>query len=249
MIFGFFKQQPQKQVSGKQTFDVGGRSLPLTIVENERAKRLTLRIQPGARGLKITTPPDVPSREIDKFLERNHGWILSKLDLVPDKPMLREGVKIPIRGVNHLIVLQKGRGLTHTMMGEDGTAQLVVFGERSFLTRRIADYLKKEAKHEIEALVAHHTGKVGRKATSITFRDTTSRWGSCTSDGKLSFSWRIMMAPPSVINYLVAHEVAHLKEMNHSPRFWALCKELCPQTDTCKSWLKRNGNKLQAIGF
>ncbi|MEM8540762.1 MAG: SprT family zinc-dependent metalloprotease, partial [Pseudomonadota bacterium] len=142
-----------------------------------------------------------------------------------------------------------GRGITHTIMGEDGLAQLVVYGDERFVPRRIADFLKKEAKREIEALVAHHAGKVGRKAKSITFRDTTSRWGSCTSDGKLSFSWRIMMAPPQVINYLVAHEVAHLKEMNHSAKFWNLCKELCPDTDKCKSWLKRNGNKLQAIGF
>ncbi|TIO80025.1 MAG: M48 family metallopeptidase, partial [Mesorhizobium sp.] len=73
--------------------------------------------------------------------------------------------------------------------------------------------------------------------------------GSCTSEGNLSFSWRIMMAPPAVINYLVAHEVAHLKEMNHGPKFWKLCEKLCPDTDRCKDWLKRNGGALQAIVF
>ena len=81
------------------------------------------------------------------------------------------------------------------------------------------------------------------------FKDTTSRWGSCTADGKLAFSWRIMMAPPTVIDYLVAHEVAHLKEMNHGPKFWALCRKLCPRTDEARAWLKRNGGALQAIGF
>jgi predicted metal-dependent hydrolase len=98
-------------------------------------------------------------------------------------------------------------------------------------------------------MVARHCEAAGRRAKAIRFRDTTSRWGSCTSDGVLSFSWRIMMAPTPVINYLVAHEVAHLREMNHGPKFWKLCEELCPDTERCKAWLKRNGGALQAIVF
>ena len=250
MSFGFLRtKKVQRQTTQKRSFDVAGRTLALTITENARAKRLTLRVVPGGRGLKVTVPPHVSNSEVDDFLDRNYGWIKSKLDLVPDQPTVREGIKLPIGGTNHLIVRQSGRGITHTVLGDDGSARLVVYGDAKFVPRRVADFLKKEAKREIEALVAHHTKTVGRKAKSITFRDTTSRWGSCTSDGKLSFSWRIMMAPPRVINYLVAHEVAHLKEMNHSSQFWALCNELCPDTDKCKSWLKRNGNKLQAIGF
>ena len=84
---------------------------------------------------------------------------------------------------------------------------------------------------------------------SIRYKDTVSRWGSCSSEGNLSFSWRIMMAPRPVIDYLVAHEVAHLVHMNHGPKFWALCEELCPDTKRCKAWLKKNGSALQAIGF
>ena len=117
------------------------------------------------------------------------------------------------------------------------------------LSRRLADFLKREAKRDIEALVDKHTAAIGKRAKAIRFRDTVSRWGSCTSDGTLSFSWRIMMAPPAVINYLVAHEVAHLKEMNHGPKFWKLCEELCPDTERCRAWLKRNGGALQAIQF
>lgn len=233
----------------KREFEIAGRSLPLTISENIRAKRLTLRIAPGGRGLKLTVPPKLPNYEVDAFLERNRGWLISKLDLVPDQPKVRAGIKIPIQGVNHHIIRKDGRGVTHTENPEIDGPQLIVFGDEKFVARRVSDFLKKEAKREIEALVAHHTQTVGRKAKSVTFRDTTSRWGSCTSDGKLSFSWRIMMAPPKVINYLVAHEVAHLQEMNHSARFWNLCTTLCPDTDKCKSWLKRNGNKLQAIEF
>ena len=125
----------------------------------------------------------------------------------------------------------------------------MVFGDRRHLPRRIVDFLKREAKKDIEALVETHTAAVGRKAKAVRFKDTASRWGSCTSDGNLSFSWRIMMAPRPVINYLVAHEVAHLKEMNHGAKFWRLCETLCPDTERCKAWLKKNGSALQAIGF
>lgn len=245
----FLNRPQERPTTEKRNYEIAGRVVPLSISRNARAKRLTLRVLPGARGLKVTTPPGILQNEIDTFLNRNHDWIQSKLGLIPDKPMVREGIKIPVRGVNHLIVRFKGRGITHAAEDEDGTAILAVYGDDRFVSRRVVDFLKKEAKSEIEALVSHHASSVGRAAKSITFRDTTSRWGSCTSDGKLSFSWRIMMAPPKVINYLVAHEVAHLKEMNHSPRFWRLCKDLCPETDKCKDWLKRNGNKLQAIGF
>src|SRR5690606_27593252 len=176
------------------------------------------------------------------------GWLEARLAKVPDRPTLRPGVKVPIRGVPHLIVHEPSRGIAETAV-RDGQRILIVHGDRRHLPRRIADFLKREARHDIEELVAKHTAAVGRKAKAVRLKDTTSRWGSCTSDGTLAFSWRIMMAPPMVIDYLVAHEVAHLKEMNHGPRFWKLCRELCPETDRCKTWLKRNGNALQAIGF
>jgi predicted metal-dependent hydrolase len=229
--------------------EVGGRTLPLRIVENTRARRLTLRIDPGGRGLRVTVPPGIPAREVDRFIDRHQGWLEARLAKVPDKPQVRPGVKIPVRGVPHLIVHEPASRGTVEQGTIDGTPTLIVHGDRRHLTRRIADFLKREAKRDIEALVTKHTGTIGKRARAIRFRDTTSRWGSCTSDGTLSFSWRIMMAPAPVINYLVAHEVAHLKEMNHGPKFWKLCKELCPDTERCKDWLKRNGGALQAIGF
>lgn len=233
----------------ERTHEVGGRTLPLKVVENERARRLTMRLEPGGRGIRITVPPGMAVREIDRFIARNQGWLEQKLANAPDRPQVRPGIKIPLRGKPHLIVHEpERRGAVH--VGEDERGPLlIVAGDRRHLARRISDFLKREAKRDIEALVDHHTQAVGRRAKAIRFKDTSSRWGSCTSDGVLSFSWRIMMAPPPVINYLVAHEVAHLKEMNHGPKFWKLCNELCPDTDRCKSWLKRNGSALQAIQF
>lgn len=229
--------------------EVAGRTLPLRIVENERARRMTLRIDAGGRGLRVTIPPGLARLEVERFLKRHQGWLEQRLAKVPAHPQVRPGVKIPLRGVSHLVVHEAGARGTVTAGELEGHPALFVHGDRVHLPRRLADFLKREARRDIAALVEKHAAAVGRKVKAVRFKDTSSRWGSCTSDGTLSFSWRIMMAPPPVIDYLVAHEVAHLREMNHGPRFWTLCRQLCPATDRCKDWLKRNGNALQAIDF
>jgi predicted metal-dependent hydrolase len=233
----------------ERALTVAGRTLPLKIVQNGRSTRLTLRIDIGGRGLRVTTPPGISQRDVDRFIAKHTGWLETRLAKYPDKPVVRAGVRIPLRGVPHLILHEAGKRGSVEVGEHDGSPVLRVYGDPQHLPRRISDFLKREAKRDIEALVAKHTTTVGRKAKSVRFKDTSSRWGSCTADGGLSFSWRIMMAPPGVIDYLVAHEVAHLREMNHGPQFWALCKVLCPDTTRCKAWLKANGGALQAIAF
>lgn len=228
---------------------VAGRELPLRVVEHARAKRLTLRIDAGGQGLRVTVPPGLRAGEVERFLDRHRDWLELKLSRLPDRPQVRPGVRIPLRGTPHLIVHRPGRRGTVSVACQDGVPALHVHGEEAHLPRRLADFLKREARHDIEPLVARHSASIGRRAKAIRFRDTSSRWGSCTADGTLSFSWRIMMAPPPVIDYLVAHEVAHLEQMNHGPDFWALCRRLCPRTDEARAWLRRNGTALQAIAF
>lgn len=251
MSFGFFRNltKPAPSPVEEREHVVAGRTLPLRIVENDRARRLTLRIDAGGQGLRITVPPGLRRGEVEKFLHRHQGWLEQRLAKVPDRPQVRPGIKLPVYGVPHMIVHEPGKRGTVSVGSDENGPTLVIHGDRVHLPRRLTDYLKREAKREIEALVEKHTAKVGRKAKAVRFKDTSSRWGSCTSDGNLSFSWRIMMAPRPVINYLVAHEVAHLKEMNHGPKFWKLCEELCPDTERCKAWLKKNGSALQAIQF
>ncbi len=252
MPFGFLKRttvKPAPATPQLREHDVAGRTLPLRIVESERARRLTLRIDPDGRGLRITTPPGLRRGEVERFLARHQAWLEERIAKVPDRPQVRPGIKIPLRGVPHLIVHEPGSRGTVDVGAVDGQPVLIVHGDRRHLARRLADFLKREARRDIEPLVAKHTVAVGRKAKAIRYRDTSSRWGSCTADGALSFSWRIMMAPAPVIDYLVAHEVAHLKEMNHGPDFWTLCEKLCPETNRCKAWLKKNGPALQAIVF
>lgn len=240
------KKTPQPT---KRVIDVAGRAMPLTIKQNARATRMTLRIEPGGRELKLTVPAGLPEREIKAFLDRHQGWLMTKLARFSGESVLEEGGTILIRGVAHRIERTgKLRGLTEAVMVED-EAVLRVSGAPEHLRRRIADFLKKEARKDFEHRVGIHARLVGRKVKSLSFKDTRSRWGSCAADGALSFSWRIVMAPPKVIDYLAAHEVAHLREMNHGPDFWALCEELCPATPDARRWLKRNGTMLHAIDF
>jgi predicted metal-dependent hydrolase len=229
--------------------DVNGRPLPLTIRRDLRATRLTLRIEPGGRALRMTVPNGIPERDIHDFLARHQGWLMTKLARFRTTNELAHGGYVMFRGVSHRIeATGRLRGLTEAVL-IDGDAVLRVGGMEESIPRRIADFLKKEARLELDRLVAVHAGRIGRRVKSLTLRDTRSRWGSCSADGALSFSWRIAMAPPGVIDYLAAHEVAHLEEMNHSPAFWALCEKLCPTTEDAKRWLKRNGSLLHAVDF
>ncbi|WP_368517034.1 M48 family metallopeptidase [Rhizobium sp.] len=244
-------RKPQAKVAAPETrtLDVAGRLMPLTIRQHERATRITLRIEPGGRSLKMTIPRGLASREVNAFLDRHQGWLLTKLAKFSVDNSLRGGSEILLRGVRHRIEHTGTlRGLTEAIVVE-GVPVLRVSGMPEHAGRRIATFLKKEARADLEKLVTVHAKAIRASVTSVTMKDTRSRWGSCSSQGNLSFSWRIVMAPPLVIDYLAAHEVAHLREMNHGPRFWALCRKLCPDMDEAKAWLKRHGSQLHAIDF
>lgn len=232
-----------------RVLNLEGRSVPLTVRENARSTRITLRIEPGGRALKMTIPPGIGEREVSSFIERYRGWMTTRIAKLDVHPGLGDGAEILLRGEAHRIHHTGGlRGLTEATV-IDGVPVLKVSGLEEHMGRRIVTFLKKEARKDLETLVARHTKAVGRPANSLTLKDTRSRWGSCSSEGNLSFSWRIVMAPPFVIDYLAAHEVAHLREMNHGPGFWSLCRSLCPDMDNGKKWLKRNGSALHAIDF
>ena len=129
---------------------------------------------------------------------------------------------------------------------DDGPA-IEVPGEAPHVRRRLVDHLKKEARADLASAVARHAATLGVRPTAIRLKDTTSRWGSASARGVLAFSWRLIMAPPFVLDYVAAHEVAHLKEMNHSDRFWTICERLCPATEAAKDWLKKNGAGLHRL--
>ncbi|MBB2749374.1 UNVERIFIED_ORG: hypothetical protein GGI57_000040 [Rhizobium aethiopicum] len=251
-MFSLLKTRPKTRKPAPpetRTLDVAGRLMPLTIKQHDRATRITLRIEPGGRALKMTVPKGLAAREVNAFLDRHKGWLLTKLAKFSTDAGLRDGGEILFRGLSHRIQHTGSlRGLTEAV-SIDGRPVLRVSGMEEHVGRRIAAFLKKEARAELVKLATMHAAAIRAPIRSISMKDTRSRWGSCSSEGNLSFSWRIVMAPPSVIDYLAAHEVAHLREMNHGPRFWALCKKLCPGMEEAKSWLKRHGSQLHAIDF
>jgi predicted metal-dependent hydrolase len=245
-----FLQKPERPSDPKtRTIDVAGRSVPLTVRPDARARRITLRIEPGGQALKLTVPKGLKEREIQDFLDRHQGWLMTRLAKFPTSSAIAEGRYIHIRGDAHRILRTgKLRGLTETSE-IDGEKVLLVGGAEDHLARRIRDFLKQEARKDLEVLARQHAARIGRRVASVSMKDTKSRWGSCSHDGNLSFSWRIVMAPSPVIDYLAAHEVAHLAEMNHSERFWAICEDLCPHMEEAKRWLKRNGAMLHVMDF
>jgi len=245
MALSFFRQLQKRDRDF--SIEIDGRILPVKVSENDRAKRITLRIMPDGEGLKITTPGHVGDDEIEAFVERNRNWAATRIARMPKRVDIMEGAVIPYKGVDHRIVLSgKLRGVVKSDLVDD-TPVLIVPGEESSTGRKLLSFLKSEARKELNRVAAVHAAKIGIRPKQIRITDTTSRWGSCSTTRTLSFSWRIIMAPPEVLNYLAAHEVAHLQEMNHSTRFWSLTRELCPDTDIQKNWLKAHGNKLHAV--
>ena len=122
-------------------------------------------------------------------------------------------------------------------------------GDADFTERRVHDYLKREARKDLHKSSLEYAEELGVRVKRVSIRDQSSRWGSCTSAGSLSFSWRLILAPPYVLDYLAAHEVAHLVEMNHSPRFWRVVARVCPSVERAKNWLDTYGNDLHRYGI
>jgi predicted metal-dependent hydrolase len=141
------------------------------------------------------------------------------------------------------------RGTVWTETDDRGAKLLCVAGEPPHLDRRIADFLKREARRELEAASARHAQTLGVAFRRVSVRDQSSRWGSCSNTGVLSFSWRLILAPPYVLDYLAAHEVAHLVELNHSSRFWRLVTKLYPNFERAKTWLDVHGTDLHRYGL
>ena len=121
---------------------------------------------------------------------------------------------------------------------------LCIAGDPAHLPRRVSDWLRRECRRDLERAVAQAAAAIGKRSPPITLRDTASRWGSCTSSGRLNFSWRLILAPSFVLDYLAVHEVAHLVHMNHSPKYWALCRSLNADTDRAEAWLNTQGTSL-----
>ena len=224
-------------------------SLRVTVRRHPKAQRLTLRVRAAARDVTLTAPPHVSIAFARDFVERHREWVRVRLVRLPQPVPFGDGALVPVRGIPHRIVhCPDARGTVWTATDGDGAPTLCVAGDAPYVARRVEDYLKREARQELGVAVRRYAAALKVTIGRLTLRDTASRWGSCSARGDLSFSWRLVMAPPLVLDYLAAHEVAHRLEMNHGPRFWRLVEQVCPHRREAEAWLRRHGSDLHRYG-
>jgi predicted metal-dependent hydrolase len=216
---------------------------------HRQARRYTLRIQAATREVILTIPPRGTLKEAREFAQKHGGWIAARLGRLPEMVRFIPGAVIPLRGLPHRITHRRGaRGTVWTEMDGRGERLLCVAGDAPHVARRVGDFIKREAKRELEAASQRFADQLGVAIHRVAVRDQASRWGSCSTTGVLSYSWRLILAPSFVLNYLAAHEVAHLVEMNHSARFWRLVQRLCADHERAKVWLDVHGSDLHRYG-
>lgn len=209
-----------------------------------RARRVSLRIDPRGGSVVVTLPPRAARTAGMALLMDHAAWVAERLAALPGPTPFAEGAIIPLHGADHRIV--------HTPRSRGGVwvdgHEILVAGAPEFLPRRVSDFLRAEARRRMSGLVLEKAGLAGLSPRRVTVKDTKSRWGSCAASRNIAFSWRLVMAPPFVQEYVAAHEVAHLRHMNHGPNFWALVGELTPAVDAAVAWLRQDGPRLLRIG-
>lgn len=227
---------------------IDGRRVPLKLIVNPRARRVSVRIDPTRRIAVATAPSDRQLKRAVAFAAERAGWIASELARLPEGVTLLPGAMAPLRGVMHELVFEPGRGPTRVEVGEHPRI-IVQAPDIALFESRIVRFLKSEARADLEARVDLHAKALGVAPSRIQVKETRSRWGSCSPDGVLAFSWRVILAPPFVLDYLAAHEVAHLREMNHSRKFWAHVRRCMPEFEKGRDWLHEHGCALHAVGM
>lgn len=232
---------------------------PVEVRRHPSARRLTLRVSHTRRAVIVTMPLEVRVEEAQSFLERHIDWVRERLRALPHALPFNDGTVLPLRGVPHRLAFVglRPRSIAADIMrpvvwveraAGDGMPTLCVSGHVEHAPRRLKDWLIAAAREDIASRVAVHSARLDLKPRRISVRDQSSRWGSCSTSGLLCFSWRLILAPPHVLDYVAAHEVAHLQEMNHGPHFWSLVLRSMPQMQVAKSWLTAHGRDLHAYG-
>ncbi len=208
-----------------------------------RARRLSLRVSRLDGRVTLTLPRRVPEREALAFLRERAGWLRAHVAEARPRIVPAVGGTLPFEG--RTLEIRPGTG--RTAWAEDGA--LHVPGRPGQVPARLRAFLIGAARARLAAASDLHAAALGRGYAGITLRDTRSRWGSCSARGGLMYSWRLVMAPPEVLDYVAAHEVAHLAEMNHSPAFWAVVRQLCPGYEAPRAWLRAEGPALHRFDF
>jgi predicted metal-dependent hydrolase len=220
--------------------------VPVHVRVSRRAQRLALKIDAVGDAVELVLPPRTSLPRALNFLKTNRAWVESRLAALPPRVTFEDGKSVPVLGEPHRIRQVARSGEHGPVWIEDG--EIRVSGDKAHLARRVRDFLKDRARAEIGRRARRLAQQIDKTVGRVTVRDTTTRWGSCSANGNMAFSWRLVMAPEPVLTYVVAHEVAHLVEMNHGPRFWKLVNRLAPHVERHRDWLNANRAWLLRIG-
>lgn len=221
----------------------GNPPVEINLKRSGRARRISLRVSSLDGRVTLTLPRGVSEKAGLAFAAEKADWLRHNASRHGEVLMVGEGILLPVEGTPRLITLGTGRSVR---LEPD---RIVVPGDVDRLPARLSGYLKTLARDRLAAASDRYAARLGRDYARLTLRDTRSRWGSCTVDGALSYSWRLIMAPPAVLDYVAAHEVAHLAEMNHSERFWATVEAIHGPYRQQRGWLRTDGTSLHRIRF
>jgi len=219
----------------------------IMVKRSKRARRLALRLDPKARVFNLVIPTGVNLKNAQRFADEDCVCLQEALSELPSPVSFEDGSTLPILGQDrhiHIFYDEALRTTSTTLKFKE----LIVTTNKEDPSARIERALKRMAKKELTALAREKAAEIGRKVENVSVRDTKSRWGSCSSDGNLSFSWRLLFAPKESFDYVVAHEVAHLKHMDHSRAFWNLCRSLSDDFIAGQYWMREHGHELMRYG-
>lgn len=242
---------PRTRALSTNILDIDGRRVPVKIRHHPRARRYILKIDLTRGEVWITAPKRGTHKAAMAFAHSHTQWISERLAQVPPTVAFCEGAEIPFQGRAHIVrhVGPKRGVVKVTTPTEDGgLPEILVPGDLKFLARRLSDWLRVQAKQELSLRVAHHAAQLDVRPARITIRDQTSRWGSCSQSRTLSFSWRLILTPPDILDYVAAHEVVHLVHMDHSKSFWKCLASLYPNYRPAVKWLEEQGPSLHRYG-
>jgi predicted metal-dependent hydrolase len=246
---------------------IRGLGIPMVLKRSTRARRFSLQVSEARRGAVLTMPVYSSFADADEFLSRHLDWLKERVAGLSEPVPFTHGAIVPLRGFAHVLRFAGSvhrRGVVWIEAAEDAKAapawpegarvaikrlpRLYVAGEDEHAPRRLLDWLKRQAHLDLKTRVAIHARRLDLTPKRLFVRDQTTRWGSCSTSGALSFSWRLVLAPPFVLDYLAAHEVAHLGHMNHGPRFWGLVERTMPRYEEARNWLRKHGASLHRYG-
>lgn len=222
---------------------LGGRDVSVSVRRSDRARRIGLTIDPMG-GVELVVPRRVAMADADRFLESEAEWVLARLAAMPPRVPFAHGAVIPVLGRERRIVHLP---LFPPEVRDEGE-ELVVGGPEEGIAATVTAWLTALARDVLGGEARAKAATLDLTVAGVTVRDQRTRWGSCSVRGRLSLSWRLVLAPPDVRDYVVSHEVAHLKELNHGPNFWALVEWLCPGHARPRRWLRDNAKILQRYG-